>query len=81
MLQTEGMRKVSKYKIIARVDEDDLAKTVEASLKKNWELYGPPFTFNDGLAQAMVKHAKGDLDRPIPSTLMPPQETPLTSNP
>jgi hypothetical protein len=35
LLQTEGMKKVSKYKIIARVDEDDLAKTVEASLKKN----------------------------------------------
>jgi hypothetical protein len=74
------MRKVSKYKILARVDEDDLAKSVEAGLKKNWELYGAPFSFNEGLAQAMVKYAKDDLDQPIPSTLMPPQEAPLPSN-
>ena len=65
------MQKVSDYKIITSGSADEIQKSVNADLKSGYELYGPPFSCNNWIGQAIVKYERSThhYGRELPSTL------------
>ena len=64
------MEKMIEYDLVTAGSATDLKKAVNSNLKDGWELFGPPFSCERSLCQAMINKDRSEAKSgDVPSTL------------
>ena len=64
------MEKIIEYDLVTAGSATDLKKAVNSNLKDGWELFGPPFSCERSLCQAMINKDRSEAKSgDVPSTL------------